>query len=108
MESQVALMRALAASVPAAMLFAGALALFLRGKALPRSCSSRSTPRRRPSGRRSPSPRLARTVSRGRAWERAPHRIGADTERVAEIWRRWVDLHAEPLSRPIDAPKGVD
>ena len=34
MESQVTLMRALAASVPAGMLFAGALALFLRGKVL--------------------------------------------------------------------------
>jgi len=34
MESQVTLMRALVASVPAGMLFAGALALFLRGKAL--------------------------------------------------------------------------
>jgi len=34
MESQVTLMRALVASVPVGMLFAGALALFLRGKAL--------------------------------------------------------------------------
>jgi len=34
MESQVTLMRALVASVPAGMLFAGALALFLRGRAL--------------------------------------------------------------------------
>jgi len=34
MESQVTLMRALVASVPAGMLFAGALALFLRGKVL--------------------------------------------------------------------------
>ena len=34
MDTQVRLMRALTASVPAGMLFAGSLALFLRGKAL--------------------------------------------------------------------------
>jgi hypothetical protein len=34
MESHVTLIRALVASVPAGMLFAGALALFLRGRAL--------------------------------------------------------------------------
>jgi hypothetical protein len=34
MESQVTLMRAVVASVPAGMLFAGALALFFRGRAL--------------------------------------------------------------------------
>ena len=34
MESHVTLMRALVASVPAGMLFAGSLALFLKGKAL--------------------------------------------------------------------------